>query len=108
MGYELNLGYSDNGTYGLDTTALGFSNTTGEPTLESHLVSEIETFDFPVGLFGLGRQQTNLSSYDDGYPSFLAVLKKRSLIPSLSWSYTAGARYRKYILIRYSQISEAC
>ena len=94
LGYGQNLGYNDNGTYGLDTVTLGSNDTSSSPSLQSHLISEIETFDFPTGLFGLGRQQTNLSLYDDGYPSFLAELKERILIPSLSWSYTAGARYR--------------
>ena len=99
LGLELNLGYNNDGTYGLDTMALGFSNITGSPWLESHLIGEIgQTWDFPMGLFGLGQQQTNLSTYDDGYPSFLTALKTRNLIPSLSWSYTAGARYRKYTI----------
>ena len=95
LGLEANLGYNSNGTYGLDTVALGFSNSTGS-WLESHLVAEIQNFDFPVGLFGLGRQQTNLSDFDNGYPSFLTRLKVQNLIPSLSWSYTAGAKYREY------------
>ena len=99
MALETNIGYKDNGTYGLDTVALGFSNTTGEPWLESHLISEVETIDFPLGLFGLGRQQTNLSAFDDGYPSFLTRLKTRNMIPSLSWSYTAGAQYRRYFYL---------
>jgi len=31
-------------------------------------------------------------------PSFLTILKDQNKIPSLSWSYTAGAKYRRYSL----------
>ena len=94
LGLEQNLGYNVSGIYGLDTVALGISNDT-DTRLTSHLIAEVESFGFPVGLFGLGQQQTNLSDFNDGYPSFLARLKAQDLIPSLSWSYTAGARYRE-------------
>ena len=95
LGLELNLGRNDSGDYGLDTLALGLSNTTGGPTLDSQVVVGIETNRYRVGMFGLNSQPTNLSSYSNSYPSFLASLKTQNLIPSLSWAYTAGARYSK-------------
>lgn len=95
MGLELNLGYNHNASYGLETVALGLSNATGGPYLDSQLIADFATNDYYIGLFGLGRQPTNFSTFDTPHPSFLASLKSQGMIPSLSWGYTAGARYRQ-------------
>ena len=107
LGLELNLGYNYDGTFGLDTVALGLSNATGGPTLQRQVVAGLETYDYYTGLFGLGNQPTNFTASNDlnnltdttPYPSFLATLKNQTLIPSLSWAYTAGAIYRESISI---------
>ena len=96
MGLEMNLGYSDNATYGLDTLALGLSNANGSPQIESQVVAAFETDDYYVGLFGLGHQGVNFSEYSTPNATFLATLKEQNMIPSLSWGYTAGAIYREY------------
>jgi len=50
------------------------------------------------GVFGLGTQPVNYSDIGNfSAPSYFTSLKSEKLIPSLSWSYTAGARYRKSI-----------
>ena len=103
LGSELNLGYDFDGTYGLDTIALGSTNLSGGPTLNSQVIAGLETYDYYTGLFGLGSQPTNFSTSSSAtdladatpYPSFLATLKASNLIPSLSWAYTAGAPYRE-------------
>ena len=95
LGLELNFGRNETGDYGLDSLALGLGTTTGGPTLDSQVVVGIETNRYRVGMFGLNQQPTNLSSYFNSYPSFLASLKAQNVIPSLSWAYTAGARYSK-------------
>jgi hypothetical protein len=47
------------------------------------------------GLFGLNNQPVNFSDLGNSTtPSFLTTLKDKDIIPSLSWSYTAGAKYR--------------
>lgn len=105
LGIELNLGYDFDGTYGLDTVSLGFSNATGGPTLYNQIVAGFETYDYYTGLFGLGDQPSNLTGSNDSnnlagsstYPSFLTTMKDTKAIPSLSWAYTAGAIYRKSI-----------
>ena len=100
---ELNLGYDDPATYGLDTVALGDGTFTGAPTLNAQIVAGLETYDFYTGMFGLGngsasfmtsRNSSNLNG-SLTYPTFLETLKASSMIPSLSWAYTAGAPYRK-------------
>ena len=48
------------------------------------------------GAFGLNTQPVNFTSLGNfSAPSFLTTLKDQGHIPSLSWSYTAGAKYRK-------------
>ena len=95
MGLELNLGYNRNSSFGMDSVALGLSNATGGPYLGSQVVADFQTNDYYIGLFGLGQQPTNFSTFDTPYPSFLTSLKSKGMIPSLSWGYTAGARYRQ-------------
>ena len=95
MGLEENLGYSDNAIYGNDTVALRLSEETGGPQLESQVVAAFENDDFYLGLFGLGHKGTNFSQYDTPSVTILTSLKKRNMIPSLSWGYTAGAFYRE-------------
>lgn len=107
LGVELNLGYDYVGAYGLDTVALGFSSFNGGPLLDSQVVVGIETNAYFVGMFGLGPQPTNFTDFSEPHPSFLSTLKSENLIPSLSWGYTAGARYRKYILgLRFLSFSQ--
>lgn len=92
---EVNLGYDKTAPYGLDTVALGFSDSIGGPTIPSQVVSAIATDDFYLGIFGLGHQGTNVSNFAEPHPSFLAAMKTKGLVPSLSWAYTAGAPYRR-------------
>ena len=48
------------------------------------------------GIFGLNSQPVNFSSLGNHTaPSFITSLKDSNKIPSLSWSYTAGAKYRE-------------
>ena len=94
LALEQNLGYEENGDYGLDSIALGLSGDTGHPILDSQVVVGIETEKYYTGLFGLTNQPTGLSNFTVSNPSFLTDLKTQNLIPSLSWAYTAGARYR--------------
>lgn len=96
MGLEMNLGFNDTADFGLDTVALGLSNATRGPYLDSTVVAAYANDDYFIGMFGLNQQRTNFSTFSDSYPSFLTTLKTKKMIPSLSWAYTAGARYRKY------------
>ncbi|KAL8702990.1 MAG: hypothetical protein Q9201_003827 [Fulgogasparrea decipioides] len=95
LGLELNLYASDNATYGLDTVALGFTNTTGTPPISNQIVAAITEYEYELGMFGLGPQPTNLTNFSDPHPSFLTTLYNQNLIPSLSWGYTAGAEYQQ-------------
>lgn len=97
LGLELNLRPSDIATFGLDTIALGFENATGGPQVDGQIVAAISGSQNMLGMFGLGDQDTNLNNFSAPRPSFLKTLYSKNLIPSLSWGYTAGAQYRKYL-----------
>ncbi|KAL8991675.1 MAG: hypothetical protein Q9169_007757 [Polycauliona sp. 2 TL-2023] len=94
LGLETNLGPADNATFGLDSVALDFSNATGGPLLNNQILAALSGDQYRLGVFGLGQQPTNLSDFTNPHPSFLTTLHSQRLIPSLSWSYTAGARYQ--------------
>ena len=53
-----------------------------------------ELKEFFLGILGVNPRSTNFTTFDDPVPSFLSSLKQNKMIPSLSWSYTAGNQYR--------------
>ncbi|CZR66087.1 uncharacterized protein PAC_15988 [Phialocephala subalpina] len=93
LGLNAALGYQGVGQYGFDTVGLGYTNDTGE-TLTHQIVSEIVADDWWFGIFGLGFQPTNFSTYGNPQASFADTLWSNGTISSMSWSYTAGAYYR--------------
>jgi hypothetical protein len=54
----------------------------------------VATKDFMFGLLGLGQKPSNLTNSDEPVPSLMWSLKNQSMIPSMSYGYTAGAYYR--------------
>lgn len=94
LGIENHVNLTGNGDYGYDTVGLGLDNSTGL-TLTHQVVAGIATKDFYIGQFGLGSKPSNFTTYDDPIPSYLKDLVDSKLIPSFSYGYTAGAKYRK-------------
>ncbi|TVY85460.1 hypothetical protein LSUE1_G000156 [Lachnellula suecica] len=97
VGFEANLGYTQYADYGIETLGLGFAGGgANTPTLKNQTVSAIaSTSPIYLGMFGLGTQPVNYSSIGNfSAPSYFSSLRKQNIIPSLSWSYTAGAKYR--------------
>lgn len=112
VGLEANLGYDARVQFGLEHLGIGldgpgFENQTvggiAAPQLFYLLVTvpplhnaRMLTFGRPSGVFGLNGQPVNFTSLGNhSTPSFFTTLKDQKKIPSLSWSYTAGAKYRK-------------
>lgn len=93
LGLELSLGYTGNGEYGHDTVALGWQGS-GGPSLNQQHVAGVATKEFYLGIFGLNPRPTNFSDCNEPAPSYMSYLKERSLIPALTWGYTAGNQYR--------------
>jgi len=90
---EANLGSKGNGYYGYDTVALG-GQSSGGPMLDQQVVGSIATKDFYLGIFGLHPGFSNLTTFGDSVPSYMSNLNQSGLIPSMTWSYTAGNQYR--------------
>ncbi|KAL8721951.1 MAG: hypothetical protein Q9225_001465 [Loekoesia sp. 1 TL-2023] len=99
---ELNLGLTGNGDFGLDSITLGYPGSDAI-TVEHQLLATIAAKDFYVATWGIAPRPTNLTKLDanettfspeDSHQSLLSTLKERHEIPSLSYGYTAGAKYR--------------
>ncbi|KAF4635415.1 hypothetical protein G7Y89_g2680 [Cudoniella acicularis] len=96
FGFEANLGYNFFLDYGVDTLGLGFQDGVDAPTLKNQTVA---AYNLPnplyLGLFGLGTQPVIYTTFGNySVPSFFKTLRNQNAIPSLTWSYTAGANYR--------------
>ncbi len=76
--------------YGSTTVGLGVLSD-DSPHLLSQLVAAIVTRNFPMGYFGLSTTPVKLTNAQ--YETFLTNFKDE--IPSQSYGYTAGARYRE-------------
>lgn len=87
------LGYNGKASLGFDDVTLGWQGS-GGPTLNNQTVAGFIYGDFRLGFFGLTPRAANFTSFDDPIPSYMQNLVNQSLIPSTSWSYTAGNQYR--------------
>ncbi|KAF2205701.1 acid protease [Delitschia confertaspora ATCC 74209] len=95
LGLSENLGVNINGDFGFDTVTLGWQGS-GGPSVEHSIVAGIGDARFSwLGGLGLNPRPTNFSTFPNNpQVSFLQALFNEKKIPSLSWSYTAGAPYR--------------
>lgn len=96
LGLDDALGFRDKtGQFGLDSITIGFGDFEGGPQLDSQLIAGIAPEWYFNGLFGLNHQATFLENFTEPHPSALTTMKSHNMIPSLSWAYTAGAKYSK-------------
>lgn len=93
IGIEKNLGLDVNGDTGFDTVTLGWQGS-GGPTVNHSIVQTIKSASYWLGVFGVNPRPTNFTTYVDPQPSFMQQLVNFDMIPSLSYAYTAGNRYR--------------
>lgn len=90
LGLDPQLGFGDDGQYGLDSIALN-----DQISVPSQILGVVNTTDYWLGFFGLGVEPTNFTSTDQ--KTFLdSMVENQSLIPSHSYGFTAGAHYRKF------------
>jgi hypothetical protein len=90
---ERNMGLEGNGKYGYDSVGIGYPGERG-PTIKNVTIGALITPNFWLGHFGLHPKPTNFSAFEEPSPSYMTYLFKNKLIPSISFGYTAGARYR--------------
>ena len=91
---EIALGYSDRnaGNYGYDT--FGVATPSGGVVLDHQVIAGIATPDFYLGAIGLAARTPGFNNQNQ--TSFLPSLRDMKRIPSLSYSYSAGAHYSKF------------
>ena len=92
LGAEQNLGSTSSGRYGNDTVGLGIQGS-GGPVQPDQIVAAFSTDDFYLGFIGVNPASTTLQQ-EQQHASYLTTLKNQSMIPSLSFGYTAGNQYR--------------
>lgn len=99
LGMESNLGFAnENGDFGIDSE--GFTVATlPNLTYPNQIIAGTAANNYYLGTFGLGTQPTNFTVFSDPHPSFFTSLKNNNNTPSFTWSYTAGAPYRKFLNI---------
>ncbi|KAK5710297.1 hypothetical protein LTR17_019003 [Elasticomyces elasticus] len=90
---EIALGLQHAGNYGFDAVTLGLLGS-GSPALQNQTIAGIWTVDFWLGNLGLSADPLYITSSVDAVASVLGTLHNLSLVPSMSWGYTAGAFYR--------------
>ena len=92
LGVESTLGWdqNDGGYFGLDSVQLGA--TQGGIAIDKAVVAAITTTDAYIGVLGLAARNVTWQN-DTTTSSLLASLRNSTQIPSLSYSYTAGAYY---------------
>jgi hypothetical protein len=59
-------------------------------------VAATQSKDFYIGQFGLSPGATNLGKGNGEVQSILSTFQNQSVIPSVSYGYTAGAKYSEY------------
>ncbi|KAF8862684.1 acid protease [Acephala macrosclerotiorum] len=87
------LGYNGKAELGFDVVTLGWQGA-GGPTLDNQTVGAFAAKDTYLGLFGVCPRASNFTTFDNPISSYVQNLRNQSLIPSTSWAYTAGNRYR--------------
>lgn len=88
--------YNVSAAYGQDTVSLDSALSGGSSLSQDNLAiaGYNEIYDFTIGSLGLGLGDLSLGQ--DSIPTLMTALYNASKIPSLSWSYTAGAIYSRF------------
>ncbi|KAF2798914.1 acid protease [Melanomma pulvis-pyrius CBS 109.77] len=91
---EERLNYTGQGLFGFDTVSLGSAADKSSLSLDHQVVAGVADLDYYMGNLALGTPDSSFSSLSQSIDSFLFQLRNSTKIPSLSFSYTAGAKYR--------------
>ncbi|KAF2873134.1 aspartic peptidase domain-containing protein [Massariosphaeria phaeospora] len=91
---EDRLNYTSDAMFGFDKVSLGPAADSRALSLDHQVVAGVEDFDYFMGHIPLGVPDGSFSSLSQSIDSFLYQLRNGTMIPSLSFAYTAGAKYR--------------
>ena len=90
---EWQINVTETGLYGKDTVTLAGQGS-NKATLDDQVVASIAGKGYYTGYLGLNPQSVTLPQTSNEIQSFISGLNSSTLIPSLSWGYTAGNQYR--------------
>lgn len=91
---EQSLNYSAEGLFGYDKVALGPAAKSSSLSLDHQVVSGIAEWTYDLGFIPLGIPEQSFSSLSQSIDPLMLQLRNQSKIPSVSFAYTAGAKYR--------------
>ncbi|KAF2745803.1 acid protease [Sporormia fimetaria CBS 119925] len=91
---ETRLNMSAKGLFGFDRFALGPAASDDALFLDHQLIAGTAEMNYYLGHIPLGTQDYTFSSLGSSVKSFFYQLRMEDKIPSLSFAYTAGAKYR--------------
>jgi hypothetical protein len=96
--YDVNteeaLNYTAAGLFGFDKVTLGSAADSRSLSMDRQVVAGVAELDYFMGLLPLGQAEQSFSSLGQSIDSLLYQLRNATKIPSLSYAYTAGAKYR--------------
>lgn len=88
------LNMTGQGLFGYDQVALGSAQDSNAISMDHQVVAAVADMDYFMGVLPLGTAQSSFSSLSEPEESLMWNLRNSSWIPSLSYGYTAGAKYR--------------
>lgn len=91
--HQLGVASDARAHYGFDTVNLGWPSY-GLPSLDNQVVGGIADKSIYEGTLPLSPRPVNFTDLNNPHPTVLQTLVNQSLIPSTSWSYTAGSYNR--------------
>ena len=91
---EDHLNYTGQGIFGYDRVGFGPASDKSALEMDRQVVAGIAEMDYYLGYLPLGVQSSSFSSLSKPVDSVMVNLRNQTKIPSLSYSYTAGAKYR--------------
>ncbi|KAF3048211.1 hypothetical protein E8E12_011274 [Didymella heteroderae] len=88
------LNMTAEGLFGYDHVTLGSAQDSNAISMDHQVVAAVADMDYFMGVLPLGTVQSSFSSLSEPQESLMWNLRNSSRIPSLSYGYTAGAKYR--------------
>jgi len=88
------LGYNAPALFGFDKVSLGSAADSNSLSLDRQVVAGTSELDYFLGYLPLGIADSSFASLTQSIDSLLVQLRNVTRIPSLSYAYTAGAKYK--------------
>jgi hypothetical protein len=87
------LNYTSAGLFGFDKVSLGSAADSSSLSMDRQVVAGVAEQAYFMGILPLGQAESSFQSAGKAIDSLLYQLRNSTKIPSLSYAYTAGAKY---------------